>query len=135
MPRLDHIAIRVSDMQAAIAFYTEKLGLELLFHKVDREHRESFAFLQLEGGNLELLQLLDQQGQPLPMEPPVVEKPYCPHLALASDDLDEDVARLHRHSIPLLDGPLEIAGSVRWLYFCDPDNNVLEYVQWLDPQS
>ena len=30
------------------------------------------------------------------------------------------------------DGPNEIPGSERWLYFMDPDYNVLEYIVWLD---
>ena len=135
MPKLDHVAIQVSDIQASIAFYTEKLGLKLMFHKVDPEHHEAFAFLELEGGNLELLQLLDNEGQPVPFHAPKVAKPYCPHVALGSDNLDEEIAQLEKHGIPILDGPLEIPGSVRWLYFCDPDNNVFEYIQWLSDTS
>ncbi|MDC0937169.1 hypothetical protein OAS39_12870, partial [Pirellulales bacterium] len=93
------------------------------------------AFLEMEGGNLELLQILDDEGQPAPFAPPEIAKPYCPHLALESKDLDQDIARLRTHEIPVLDGPLEIAGSVRWLYFPDLDGNVLEYVQWLGDKS
>ena len=132
MPKLDHVAIQVSDLQASVIFYTEKLGLELLFQKVDQKHGEAFAFLQLEGGNLELLQVLDDDGQPAPFAPPAISEPYCPHLAFRSDNLEHDLARLEKHEIPLLAGPLDIPGSVRWLYFCDPDHNILEYVQWLD---
>jgi len=131
MPKLDHVAIQVSHIEASIAFFTEKLGLKLMFQKVDPEHQEAFAFLELEGGNLELLQLLDDQGQPAPFVPPKIAKPYCPHFALGSDNLDEEIARLEKHGIPILDGPLEIPGAVRWLYFCDPDNNVFEFIQWL----
>ena len=131
MPKLDHVAIRVSDMDASIAFYCEKLGFELMFRKTDLSHRESFAFLSMEGANLELLQVVDDQGQPAPFEPPHIEKPYCPHLALHSEDLDADIARLEKYEISILDGPLVIADSVRWLYFADPDNNIIEYVQWL----
>jgi len=131
MPKLDHVAIKVSDIRDSIAFYTKKLDFKLMFHKVDQEHREAFAFLELEGGNLELLQLLDDEGPPVSRVSAEIMKPYCPHLAFATDNLDEEAARLKKQGIALLDGPLEIEGSVRWLYFCDPDNNVLEYVQWL----
>ena len=37
--RLDHVAVRVSDLDAAIAFYANKLGLKLLFKEID-ETRE-----------------------------------------------------------------------------------------------
>jgi hypothetical protein len=41
------------------------------------------------------------------------------------------VARIERKQIPILKGPLEIPGQVRWIYVTDPDSNILEYVQWL----
>ena len=28
-------------------------------------------------------------------------------------------------------GPLEISGRVKWVYVSDPDNNVIEFIQWL----
>ena len=130
-PKLDHVAIQVTDLEASITFYTEKLGFELLFHQVDQEHCEEFAFLKMEGVNLELLQILDSQGRPKPVEISPPAPPYCPHLALQTDNLDAEIVRLQQCEIPLLAGPLEISGSVRWLYFCDLDNNILEYVQWL----
>ena len=132
MPRLDHVALQVSDMDASIAFYTEVLGLPFLFKKEDHDHGEVFAYLELEGGNLELLALLDEQGEPIPRELPALQKPYCPHIALGVDDINTTVAELRAKNVPLIDGPLIIPGEVRWLYISDPDNNIIEYVQWLN---
>ena len=132
MPRLDHVALQVSDMDASITFYTEVLGLPFLFKKEDPDHGEVFAYLELEGGNLELLALLDEQGEPIPRELPALQKPYCPHIALGVDDINTTVAELRAKNVPLIDGPLIIPGEVRWLYISDPDNNVIEYVQWLN---
>lgn len=131
MPRLDHVALQVADMDRAIEFYRDIIGLPLMFKQEDREHGEVFAFLELEGGNLELLSRIDTEGQPLPFAPLRPEKPWCPHVALSVDDIDAAVAQLARHGIVPLDGPLIIPGKVRWLYFADPDDNVIEYVQWL----
>lgn len=131
MPRLDHVAVAVSDLDAAIAFYSGKLGLRLLSRELDELHHEAFAFLELEGGNLELLQPLDEQNRPQPLRLSRIEAPYCPHVALATDDMDGLLARLERDGVPIVKGPLEIAGSVRWVYVHDPDNNILEFVQWL----
>ena len=58
MRRVDHFAYAVSDMDRAIEFYTEVLGLKLLSNQFDKEHQEKYAFLELEGGNLELVQAL-----------------------------------------------------------------------------
>lgn len=132
MPRLDHVALRVSDIDTSIAFYSNVLGLPLMFKKEDPDHNEVFAYLELEGGNLELLALVDDHGDVIARTLPEIEKPYCPHLALGVDDLDRVIAELEAKRISLIDGPLIIPGQVRWLYIADPDNNVIEYVQWLD---
>lgn len=131
MPTLDHVALQVTDLDAAIVFYTEKLGLRLQFKKVDEAHHEAFAFLELEGGNLELLQMLDADNRPVPRTPPQIRKPYTPHVAFASDDLNETLAALNQANVPIVAGPMEIPNAVRWLYLHDPDHNIIEYIQHL----
>jgi len=129
--KADHFAFRVSDMDAAIAFYTDKLGLKLMFRELDEGHHEAFAFLELDGGNLELLQMLDESNRPIPRDYPAPAPPYTPHLAIETENLDALADALRTKGIAILKGPLEIPGQVRWLYLSDPDNNVLEFVQWL----
>jgi lactoylglutathione lyase len=94
-------------------------------------HHEIFAFLELDGGNLELLQALDEDNQPKPYTPPPIESPYCPHVALCTADMDALMADVKDRGIPVVNGPLEISGKVRWVYLSDPDQNVIEFIQWL----
>ena len=122
----DHIAFQVSDMEAAIAFYTNQLGLRLLSRTQDEAHEEIFAYLELQGGNLELLQKMNHIYQK-----PAISSAYCPHLALATDNLGQVHERLLAQGVPILNGPNEIAHQVKWLYVADPDNNVIEFVEWL----
>lgn len=131
MAKLDHVAVRVSDLDAAIAFYTERVGMELLFKEVDERHHEAFCFLKMEGANLELLQSLDDHNRPRRYSAPAPGEPYCPHLAIATDDLDSLVARWRAGGLPIVKGPLEIPGTVKWVYTHDPDGNIIEFVQWL----
>jgi catechol 2,3-dioxygenase-like lactoylglutathione lyase family enzyme len=127
---IDHAAFQVSDLDRSIQFYKEKLGLEHLFTTLDEAHNERYAYFELGGEKLELLQLLDDTGKPLPYNPKPPMPPYCPHLAIGVDNLDREVESLKGRGIPILSGPHETPGKVKWLYIADPDSNVLEYVEW-----
>jgi lactoylglutathione lyase len=129
--RLDHVAFQVSDLDRAIGFYTETLGLTLLFRQRDEEHHEAFAFLELEGGNLELLQCLDEKNQPVPFVPSEAKPPFTPHVAIRAENLDQFAKSLREKEVPIVKGPLEIPGQVKWVYASDPDGNVVEFVEWL----
>ena len=129
--KADHFAFQVSNLDASIEFYHHVLGLKLLSKTVDAAHHEAFAFLELNGGNLELLQLLDEKNNPLPFKREEIEPPYCPHLAIAVENLDQLVAMLRDKNVEIVKGPLEIPDTVKWLYIADPDRNVIEFVQWL----
>ena len=121
----DHTAFQVADLDAAIRFYTETLGFRLLSRSVDEVHQEAFAFFELEGGHLELLQKLGHTFNPRP-----IESPYCPHLALETRDIQEVVASARGRGIHIIAGPFETPGEAKWLYISDPDNNVIEFIEW-----
>ncbi|MCX5771036.1 MAG: VOC family protein [Candidatus Hydrogenedentes bacterium] len=125
----DHVAFEVADLDSAIQFYAGVFGMELMSKEVDPEHGEAFAFFALDGGNLELLQRLDPDGAG-PHGRGAPGPPWCPHLALRTDDLDAALRMLLAHNVPIVNGPLEIPGKVRWLYAADPDGNIIEFVQW-----
>jgi catechol 2,3-dioxygenase-like lactoylglutathione lyase family enzyme len=125
MLRLDHVALPVSDMEAALRFYGEVLGLKFMFREVDPVQQEDFAFFELTGGNLELLKSLAH-----PFERPEIEPPYTPHLALATSDMAATLQMIQAQGLHLIKGPMKIEGKVTWLYIADPDNNVIEFVQW-----
>lgn len=131
--RADHFAYLVSDMDAAIEFYTGVLGLELLSRDKDEEHGEEFTFLRLEGCNIELLAPLGEgtskAGTPAPPDPAMTMN--CPHLAIKVEDVDGTVESLRRAGANVFKGPMEIPGKVKWAYFTDADGNVLEVVEWL----
>lgn len=123
----DHGAFRVSNLEKAIAFYTGKLGFRQLFLVDSEAFGERGVFLEYHGARLELIETIGVSYQPA-----VPARPYCPHLCFEADDMDEVLTVFRKHGIPILDGPNEIPGSEQWIYFTDPDGNVLEYIVWLD---
>ena len=127
MPKLDHIAIEVSDTDAAIAFYRDRLGFKLLSRAVNEAEHEEYSFMESDGTRLELLRDRKKVNRVVPPPAP----PYCPHICFQTNDMQRTLSELQARGIPILRGPLEVPGEETWVYFTDPDNNVLEYIQWL----
>ena len=130
MIKLDHVAVEVSNLEAAIDFYEQKIGLKFLFKKVDKDQGEAFAYLEMEGGRLELLQSLR-----LKKIRATENQTFCPHIAFASNDIYATEQQLRKKQVLILKEPMEFAGTVRWLYAADLDGNVLEFVQWLKQKN
>ena len=113
-------------MDEALEFYVNKLGFTLRSRAVNEDEKEEFAFLVLGDLRLELIQDLMPAGY----VKPDVKPPYCPHVAIETEDVKQMVKQLRDKEVLIVRGPLEIPGEVQWLYVADPDHNILEYVQW-----
>jgi len=126
MLKLDHIALEVSDISRSIEFYTAKLGFTFISKSTNEEEHEEYCFLKAEDFILELLS--DTEKEYLPKDN--IEKPYCPHVSFKTENMDKTVKDLQSKDITIIHGPLEAKNEGTWLYFVDPDANVLEFMQW-----
>ena len=90
MKTYDHTAFQVSNMDQAIEFYVNKLGFTLVSRAVNSQEQEVYAFLALADLRLELIHDLSTATYATP----TVHSPYCPHLAIQTDDMVRAVARL-----------------------------------------
>ena len=122
----DHTAFQVSSLDQAIEFYMNRLGFTLASRAENAAEQEAYAFLELGDLRLELTQDLKHPTH----VKPTIQPPYCPHLAIQAADTAQAIARLEETGVTILRGPLEIEGEESWVYFCDLDNNILEYIQW-----
>jgi len=123
--KFDHAALQVQNMDRAIAFYTEKLGFTLNHRAINQEEQEEYAFISAGDVRIELIQDLTND-----YTLPILKKTFCPHLCVEVEDLEVAVRDLEAMEIPILRGPLEIENEETWVYFSDPDHNVLEFIQW-----
>jgi glyoxylase I family protein len=107
-----HVSINVDDVEAALRFYRDVLGL------VPRTDRPDFGFggawLDAGGQQVHLI-----EGTP----PPSVGQ----HFALLVADLDGTVAELRRQGIEV--GDPKPVGSGRQTFVTDPAGNVVELHQ------
>ncbi|BCX02241.1 MAG: methylmalonyl-CoA epimerase [Candidatus Roseilinea sp.] len=99
--KLDHLAIAVADLDAALTFYRDALGLEL--HGIEEAEREGVrvAFLPLgDGARIELVQpTRDDTGIVKWMSK---HGPGMHHVCLEVKDIESALARLAAHGCELI---------------------------------
>ena len=98
-----------------------------LFDGKNEKAAERYAFLDYNGARLELIETEHETYRPS-----TPEHPFCPHLCFEAENMDSVLKMLRENELTILDGPNEIPNSEQWIYFADPDMNVLEYIVWLD---
>ncbi len=119
--RLDHIGIAVKDLDAAVRFYRDVLGLEL--EKVEEvpEERVRIAMFRLGDVHIELLQGTDPESAISKF----IEKrgEGIHHIAIHVDDVDAKTGELKAKGVILTyDKPREVAGGSRKINFIHPKN-------------
>ena len=107
-----HVAINVNDVEAAVAFYTQRLGLTM---RSDRPE------LGVAGAWLDVA---DQQVHLVQAQPPASQGQ---HFALHVDDLDTVIAELRAGGVEVSDG--FAIGTGRQAFLTDPSGNSIELHQ------
>ena len=120
-----HFSLPVTDIEKSTKFYTEILGMEI------SEKREKIVFLRT-GNDHFMLTKSDN-----PIEWSVGDETRCHHAFwVEAEKYDEYVAFLKSKDIRILyeeDRPPPANFSGRRAYFHDPDNHVLEILDWTNP--
>ena len=110
---VDHVALNVSDVPAAVDFYTNVLGLEIDATRPD--FGIAGAWLNAGGQQVHLIEL--------PVPPKMGQ-----HLALLYDDLDAVVAALRAQGLELADPSVSGANRLQ-TFLTDPSGNDVELHQ------
>ena len=115
MTRINHVAVVVPSLDAALAFWRDALGLPLSGTENVAAEAVNVAFLPVGESNIELLQptddasgvarYLDKRG------------PGLHHLCLEVDDIDAMLARLGAHDVELINpAALSRADGTRYAF-------------------
>ena len=112
---IHHIAIAVHDLDAALGFYRDTLGLEMTERREVPEEGVEIAFLPAGGGDIELLRPLDEASGVARFLEKRGEGLH--HVCLAVDDIDAAVERLRAAGARLLSQePRVNAHGVRYVF-------------------
>ncbi len=98
--RIDHVAIVVEDLDAALGFWRDALGLPLAKTEDNPAESVSIGFLPVGGSEIELLQPTDADsgiGKYLARKGQGMH-----HLCVEVDDIDAMIARLVDHGVEMI---------------------------------
>jgi catechol 2,3-dioxygenase-like lactoylglutathione lyase family enzyme len=142
---VSHIAIAVRDMDRALAFWTEVVGLHVTLDTVEefamsgRPLRRRAVYLREREGANEPFLVLDQPCEgAAPGEVKAMFDLGVHHFGFWVDDIDEIAERARISGAPIMSGPVttdtlrygEASGNpVRTLLVRDPDGNVIQFDQ------
>ena len=119
---LDHVGVRVADIEKSIAFYQGILGLTVESFDSLPDRGLKKAMLAAGSGIVELLQYA---GQPVPEN----DGPVA-HLAFRVDDIENVWEELKKAGAKLVDDqPRGLAGGMKIGFLRGPDNESIEIVQ------
>jgi len=144
---IHHTAISTGNLERALAFYRDLLGFEVatefnwpvgtdVADRITALKDSSARAAMLKAGNtmIELFQYqspLPQRGDP---DRPVNEHGIT-HICLDVTDVDAEYKRLQAAGVKFHCPPQEFAGVAKVTYARDPDGNVIELQEILQPSS
>lgn len=119
--KIEHVGVRVINLEQSIAFYTKVLGLE---------HRSTIdlgavrlGFLAFAGHEETEVELIENASS-FPAEGKVH------HLAFTVDDVEAEFARIKELNVPLRDTAITtLPDGSRYFFFYGPDGELLELFQ------
>lgn len=122
--RLDHLVLTVRSIQVTCDFYTRTLGLEVITFGCDRK--------ALRFGNQKInLHEAGKEFEPKALHPIPGSADLC---FITTVPLENAIAHLRSCSVELIGEPVErtgAIGSLRSIYFRDPDGNLIELSNYL----
>ena len=127
--RLDHVMLRVMDLNRSLAFYRDTLGMQVL-RQVDYEAGQfTNVFLSFDANTESSLELTYNWQQTEAYEKGRV----FGHLALMVDDVHATVAALEQAGVRIKTPPKQMVHGTRTIAFVlDPDDNLIELLEPLN---
>ena len=119
---VDHIVLTTRDKDTCIRFYTEALGMKLEKFRTPTEERLALKF-----GAQKIN--LHEWGREFTPRAHVAVPGSLDLCFIAAVSLEEVIARLKKHNIAILEGPVAKTGAqgpIRSVYVRDPDLNLVE---------
>ncbi len=118
LKRLDHVAILVPDLDQALVFWQNHLGLSLDHVETISSMAVKIAFLPLGDSEIELVQpTTEDSGLAIYLSK---RGPGLHHICIETDDISGKLAELKENDVKLIDDEPVLMGDGRQLAFIHP---------------
>jgi len=118
--RIDHIAIVVDDIDAALGFWRDALGLELHGLEEVPEQKSIVAFLPASGSEVELVKpTTDDSGVARYLQK---RGPGMHHICFEVDDLDAALVRMKEKGVRLINETPTLGAGGKRIAFIHPES-------------
>ncbi len=99
--KIDHIGIAVKDIEKAVEFYEQMLGIKCTGREVVEEQKVKVAFLPVGDSEIELLESTDDEG---PIAKFIEKKGEgIQHIAFRVNDIEKTLEELKEKGVRLID--------------------------------
>lgn len=128
MSRIGHVWIPVSRLERSVAFYTEKLGLEMKLlvragEEYEQGQRAKESFAQLETKDTNVLVMLVERPKALPVRGGAI-------IGFLVNNLDTVKVEFMKNGVELI-GPMAELADRRFIHFRDPDGHLFQLGQMI----
>ncbi|MCZ8515531.1 VOC family protein [Paenibacillus filicis] len=121
--KLEHIGVRVNDMDASIRFYTEVLGMKLV-KRAPLADGVELGFLSFPGSDDVEIELIGRGSDGLS------DSGKVHHIAFTVSEIEAEIERLKAHGVTMIDEtPKTILNGAKLAFFFGPDGERLELFQ------
>ncbi|MBW4084056.1 VOC family protein [Paenibacillus sp. S150] len=121
--KMEHIGIKVDNLERSLQFYQEVIGLNLQDILGEPGDEVRLAFLSFPGQASVEVELIERVFKELPQEGRVS------HVAFTADDIEAEHRRIAGLGIPALTGISLLANGSRFFFFEGPDGEKLEFFE------
>lgn len=133
MKKIDHIAIAVPNLEEALSYYEQALGLTRL--SIETVEEQGVRVVKLDAGNthIELL-------EPLSSESPVAKflsqrGPGLHHICFTVDDINAELCSLKEKTVRLIDNEPKIGAGGAKIAFVHPKSTGGVLMELSEPQA
>ncbi|OIK09548.1 glyoxalase [Bacillus sp. MUM 116] len=122
--KIDHVGIMVKDIDRAIKFYQEIVGMQLKDKFIHSDESMTLAFLGFNDSDETELELIQGYNDNLPQEGKVH------HFAVLVDNIEAEFERIKGLDVELIDEEITtLPNGYRYFFFHGPEGEWVEFFQ------